>query len=145
MSEQKKFSIHEDWVVVILGFLIIALSIAGLILPVPVFGWNDSTELTQKVFSIENIGILIAQFILVLVIGLLGVILTGKSIKNYLRSFPIVYIITVIALILAGSSAMKAINLEAVIFSLGLGLIISNFFKPNWSKRKIKYIITYQW
>jgi uncharacterized integral membrane protein (TIGR00698 family) len=36
-------------------------------------------------------------------------------------------------LVLAGNSQIKALNLEAVIFSLSIGLVIGNFFKlPDW-------------
>src|SRR5690606_2447727 len=42
---------------------------------------------------------------------------------------------TVIALIIAGNETVKNYNLEAVIFSLAIGLIISNCFKlPQWFK-----------
>ncbi len=138
MSENKKFALHEDWVVVILGALIIALSIGGLILPVPAFNWSNAAELSQAVLDPGNLGIILVQFVLVLVIALIGALLTGKSIRNYLIGFPIVYLITILALILAGSSGAKALNLEAVIFSLSLGLIISNFFKlPEWLKSSL--------
>lgn len=138
MSEQKKFAIHEDWVVVILGALIIALSIGGLILPVPVFNWNNASELIQNVFDAGNLGIILIQFVFVLFIALIGALLTGKSVKDYLIGFPVVYIITIVALILAGNSQVKALNLEAVIFSLTLGLVISNFFKlPEWLRSSL--------
>ena len=78
------------------------------------------------------------QFILVLLIALIGAFLTGKSIKPFLYGFPLVYLITIIALILAGNSLVKSFNLEAVIFSLGLGLIISNFFNmPEWLRSSL--------
>lgn len=138
MSENKKNALHEDWVVVILGALIIALSIGGLILPVPAFNWNNASELTQTVLEPANLAIILVQFVFVLVIAVIGALLTGKSLKNYLLGFPIVYFITILALILAGNGQIKAINLEAVIFSLGLGLIISNFFKlPEWLKSSL--------
>lgn len=138
MSENKKFALHEDWVVVILGALIIVLSIGGLILPVPAFSWSSASELTQTVLEPANLGIIGLQFIFVLGIAILGALLTGKSVRNYLVGFPIVYLITILALILAGNKQVKAINLEAVIFSLGLGLIISNFFKlPEWLKSSL--------
>lgn len=138
MSENKKNALHEDWVVVILGALIIALSIGGLILPVPAFNWNNASELTQTVLEPANLAIIFVQFVFVLVIAVIGALLTGKSLKNYLLGFPIVYFITILALILAGNGQIKAINLEAVIFSLGLGLIISNFFKlPEWLKSSL--------
>ncbi len=135
MLEEKKFFIHEDWVVVILAALIIALAVGGLILPVPEFNWSNASELFQTVFEPRNLGIIALQFTFVFIIAAIGALLNKRPLKGYLISFPIVYIITIAALILAGNSQVKAINLEAVIFSLGLGLIISNFFKlPKWLK-----------
>ncbi len=138
MSEKKNIVLHEDWVVVILGALIIGLSMWGVILPVPAFNWDSASELTQTILEPSNLGIILLQFIFVLVIALIGALITGKSPKSYLAGFPAVYLITILALILAGNSQVKAINLEAVIFSLGLGLIISNFFKlPEWLKSSL--------
>jgi uncharacterized integral membrane protein (TIGR00698 family) len=133
-----KLTLHEDWAVVILGSLIIILSLAGLLLPVPSFGWKDSAELTGKVLGSANLIKVLIQFIFVIIIGGIGALITGKSIKNYTLGFPLVYIVTIIALILAGSSQAKALNLEAVIFSLVLGLLISNFIKlPEWLKSSL--------
>jgi uncharacterized integral membrane protein (TIGR00698 family) len=133
-----KLTLHEDWAVVILGSLIIILSLAGLLLPVPSFGWKDSAELTGKVLGSANLIKVLIQFIFVIIIGGIGALITGKSVKNYTLGFPLVYIVTIIALILAGSSQAKSLNLEAVIFSLVLGLLISNFIKlPEWLKSSL--------
>ncbi len=138
MSEQKKIVIHEDWTVVILGALIIIIFLAGLILKVPVFNWGNSDELFEKVLSSGNLSLIFIQFIFVLLIALLGALLTAKPIKHFMYGFPLVYLITIIALILAGNSQVKEFNLEAVIFSLGLGLIISNFFRlPEWLRSSL--------
>ena len=138
MSEQKKILMHEDWSVVLLGTLIIILSISGLILEVPAFGWSNSSELYGKVLSVGNLSLIFIQLIYVSIIAAIGAFLTSKPIKHFLFGFPLVYLITIIALILAGNSQLKAINLEAVIFSLGLGLVISNFFKlPEWLRASL--------
>jgi len=138
MSEQKKLTIHEDWVVVILGGLIILLAFVGLILPVPSFGWKTAAELSGKVFSGENLQIIGLQFIFVLIISALGALLTGKSISSNLKTFPVVYLLTIVALVLAGNAQVKSLNLEAVIFSLTIGLVIGNFFKlPEWFKSSL--------
>ena len=50
-SEQKRFSLHEDWVVVVLGFLIIGITLFGFVLPVPAFGWKNSEDLLSKVLA----------------------------------------------------------------------------------------------
>ncbi|MEJ7560716.1 MAG: putative sulfate exporter family transporter [Pedobacter sp.] len=135
MSTQKKLTIHEDWVVVILGGLIILLAFIGLILPVPVFSWKTGAELSTTVFSGHNLQIIGLQFLLVLVISALGAVLTGKSLVANFKTFPVVYMLTIVALILAGNRQVKALNLEAVIFSLTIGLIIGNFMKlPEWFK-----------
>ena len=138
MSEQRKLTIHEDWVVVILGGLIILLAFVGLILPVPVFSWKTGAELSEAVFSGKNIQVIGLQFLFVLVISALGALLTGKSVAASLKTFPVVYILTIVALVLAGNAQVKALNLEAVIFSLTIGLIIGNFFKlPEWFKSSL--------
>jgi uncharacterized integral membrane protein (TIGR00698 family) len=132
-TSAKQFTIHEDWTVVILGFLIIGISLFIFLPEVPVFGWSGTSDLTTKVFSPENLKVLLIQFLYLISIGGIGAFLIGKSVKYFLFTFPIVYLLTLIALILAGNSAIKSINLEAVIFSLIIGLVIGNFFKlPEW-------------
>ncbi|TWR24730.1 putative sulfate exporter family transporter [Mucilaginibacter pallidiroseus] len=133
MTSVTKVKLHEDWVVVVLGFIIIALAISGVLLPVPALGWKNADELGNKVLSAHNLWLIVLQFLFVGAIGAIGVFLSGKRFGDYFRGFPIVYILTILALILAGSSQAKALNLEGVIFSLVLGLAISNAFDlPQW-------------
>ncbi|OXB01873.1 sulfate transporter [Flavobacterium oncorhynchi] len=134
-THTKTFTIHEDWAVVILGFIIIGLSLFVFLPEVPVFKWSNQTDLLTDVFDSANLKILLFQFLYLIIIGALGAFLIGKSVKHFLLGFPIVYLLTVIALIIAGNTEVKALNLEAVIFSLIIGLAISNFFKlPDWFK-----------
>ena len=120
---------NEDWVVVILGFLIIILALAGVRPLTPVYNWTNGNDLLGKVFTSSNVILIAIQFLFVFVIALLGSVFTGKSLKSYMIVFPVVYIITIVAVILAGNKQVKALNLEAVIFSLSIGLIIGNIFK----------------
>src|SRR6478735_1140214 len=132
-SEKSEFSIHEDWVVVILGFLIIAVALSGVVIPAPKFSWKDGSELLEKVLSVKNLLYIGAQFILTIAIAVVAAYLTKKSILAALKVFPVIYALTLVAIILAGNSAVKAYNLEAVIFSLTIGLLIGNLFKlPEW-------------
>jgi len=139
MSNQKSsFSITEDWTVVLLGFLIILISIIGFILPVPVFGWENFSELSSKVLKPSNLLFVFGQFVLIYAVGIAGVSLTGKSVPSFLKGFPVVYWLTVLALILAGNAQVKALNLEAVIFSLVIGLVIGNFLDiPDWLRNSL--------
>ncbi len=136
MSNQKStFTLNEDWTVVFYGFLIIGLTLIGLKIPNPTFGWKDSSELFEKVLSISNLINIIFVFGVVYAIAILASATLGKSAMATAKGFPIVFILTTIALILAGNAFLKNWNLEAVIFSLSIGLIISNFFTvPTWLK-----------
>lgn len=135
MSEQKKLSIHEDWVVVILGALIILVSLAGLLIPVPVFSWKSTSDLSSAVFSGANLQTMGLQFLFVIIIAIIGAVLSGKSIVDNLKTFPVVYVLTMLALVIAGNNTIKYYGLEAVIFSLLIGLLISNLFAlPEWFK-----------
>jgi uncharacterized integral membrane protein (TIGR00698 family) len=132
-TSEKKFLLQEDWVVVVLGFLIIGITLFGFILPVPSFGWKTSEELVSKVLTAKNIGIIGLQFFYVFIVAVIGALLTGKSVRSSLIAFPVVYLLTIVALIIAGNAAMKGLNLEAVIFSLSIGLLIGNLFRlPGW-------------
>ena len=129
----KRKTIHEEWVVVILGFLVILLALAGLKSAVPAYKWSGIDDLTGKVFSSMNLLSIALQFAFVFVIAVLGAWLTGRPIRNFIVMFPVVYLIAVIAMVLTGNAQVEALNLEAVIFSLTLGLILGNFFKwPQW-------------
>ena len=137
-TSSKQNFLHEDWVVVIIGFLIIGITLFGFILPVPSFGWKNSEDLFSKVLSTGNLGIIGLQFLYVFVAAIIGSLLTGKPARSSLVVFPVVYLLTIVALVIAGNANMKALNLEAVIFSLAIGLLIGNLFRlPNWFREAL--------
>lgn len=132
-SSQPRFSLNEDWTVVVLGLLIIALSLTGLVIPSPAFGWKNPDELVGNVFTVNNLTVIVAQFVFTYAIALLGTWLPGKSLRATLTGFPVVFGLTLLALLLAGNKTLKDLNLEAVIFSLGIGLAVGNLTRlPDW-------------
>jgi uncharacterized integral membrane protein (TIGR00698 family) len=132
-NTKKKFAIHEDWVAVILGFGIIALFLSGINFTPPPYSWNDRAELLANVRGSENLSRIALQFFLVLTCSILGALMMKRNVKDTLKVFPLLYVISIIAMVLAGNSLIKSINLEAVIFSLTIGLIIGNVTKlPEW-------------
>jgi len=134
-STTKKLALTEDWTVVILGFSIILLAIFGVLLPVPSFGWSTSADLFDKVLAVENLQKILVLLVGVLVIAIAGAFLLGNKVAPLLIGIPVIYLLTVLALIVAGNSTVKDYNLEAVIFSLVIGLIIGNTIKlPVWLK-----------
>src|SRR5690349_8076233 len=127
-SEKSRLTLDEDWAVVVLGFVIIFLFLAGVIIPAPVYKWGGGQSLFDTVLAPANLLKIFYQFVLVFVFSILASLITRKPVKASMRVFPVLYIISVIALALEGNSSIRALNLEAVIFSLSIGLLIGNVF-----------------
>src|SRR5688572_19755905 len=135
MSEKasRKPVVTEDWAVVFVGFIIILVSLFVFVVPSPSYSWRSLSELQSKVLVPANLLKMFAQLSAVLIAGLLAVIITGKSAQRFLLMFPLVAGLTWLAMIVAGNSSVKGLNLEAVIFSLAFGLAIGNMFNlPKW-------------
>ncbi|WP_423148189.1 YeiH family protein [Rubrolithibacter danxiaensis] len=136
--KKTRTTLSEDWVVVVIGFLIILLTIAGFKTLLPSFNWSGTADLASQVFSTQNLLAIAAQFLFIYVIAFLAVFLNGKPLTAFLYNFPVVYLITIAALIITGNEAVKALNLEAVIFSLAIGLLIGNLFNlPSWFREAL--------
>ncbi|MGV3766532.1 MAG: YeiH family protein [Chitinophagaceae bacterium] len=130
-----KKTLAEDWVAVVGGLALIAAVLIGFRPASPVFGWKDATGLsgliTDPVLWMQ-LGVFLVVFV---AMAVLFALLLGKPVVGAVRSIIIVFGLTVVALLLAGNKTMKSFNLEAVIFSLLIGLAIGNCFKvPAWLK-----------
>lgn len=137
-SSKSGLAINEDWVVVILGLAIIFFALFGVIVPKPSFSWDSTSALYESVLAADNLTKLSIQFLLVYSVAIVGGLLLGRPLKPLLLVFPSVFVITVLALVLAGNEAVKEYNLEAVIFSLGIGLLIGNCFRlPVWFREAL--------
>ncbi len=135
---QGKPILHEDWTVVVLGFAIIAISFNFTTPITPAYSWEPTADLQAKVLTAENLLKLLTQFIIVQVAAMLAITLTGKQLKPFIYVFPLIFLFGVIAMVLAGNAQLKALNLEAVIFSLTIGLLISNLVKlPQWLRETL--------
>lgn len=133
VQEKSRPVLEEDWAVVLLGFAIIFLFLAGLVIPAPVYKWTNSQDLAQTVFSSENLLKAFYQFVLVFVFSVLAAVITNKPVRSIAKVFPVLYIVSVLALLLEGNASIRSLNLEAVIFSLSIGLLIGNAFRlPEW-------------
>ncbi len=129
----KKSLLTEDWTVVLLGFIIIGVALLGVKIPSPSFGWETTVDLSEKVLTAGNLIKLGQLFVFTYIIAMLAASVLGKSVSGTAKGFPIVFALTSLALVLAGNAFLKNWNLEAVIFSLTIGLVLSNFFTlPAW-------------
>lgn len=136
-----KKSLHEDWVAVIIAFLTIALVCSGLKPALPKFStWADGTGLWAQISNaalLSQTGIL---FIWVLGSLLLARFLTGNAqpVKLAVSLLGIV-VISLVAQLITSNKLVKDLGIEVVLFSLLLGLLISNILGvPAWLKPAIQ-------
>jgi hypothetical protein len=61
-ATRRKLLFDEDWVVVILGFLIIILALAGVRPLSPVYNWSTGTDLLNKVLTASNMVLIAIQY-----------------------------------------------------------------------------------
>ena len=135
---KSKSILNEDWAVVIIGFLIIGVVLSGMVVPVPSFGWTNTSDLTETIFTATNFQKILLQFLVLLLAGIGAAVLTGIKLRDFIITFISIYFLTTLALVIAGNRTMKDYNLEAVIFSLLIGLLISNTLKlPDWFRKSI--------
>ena len=144
MTENKKttgagkFIIGQDWASVVTGFiLILVVLIAGYNIGTPSFGgkagWSSNQDM-PGIFSASSLWISLLSTLLVFgIITVIGVILSGDSLKKFITGFLTVFLLAVLAQFISSYAGFKNIGLETVLFSLVLGLLIGNIGKlPGW-------------
>lgn len=130
-----KLKISEDWTSTLVGWLVILLVVFQLKPHWPSFSWADSEALMNRVFTLDNVGHALLVFVFMFVMALLAGVFTGKKVKTIAASFPVVFVLTLLAMVVSGNKYLTDWGFETVIFSLLIGLFISNVFSiPQWLK-----------
>jgi len=129
--------LNEDWVSVLLGSITIILILVGFKPQIPKTGWKDASDLFSVVLSVNNLLNVLFIYIILHVILIIGSFFSEKNWKDYL-GFPALFLLSFLAQVIAGNTLVKSFGLEAVIFSLLIGLAISNITGlPSWLKESI--------
>lgn len=133
-----RVKLNEDWTAVIIGWLSLFIVLFKFNPIWPSFGWKSEQEFSEKIATNHNLGQIGILFLFILLFVLLAFLLKGTAIKNMIYSFSVVFVITIFALIIGGNSTLKSWGLESVIFSLLIGLFISNSIKiPAWIRESL--------
>lgn len=136
-----KKTLHEDWIAVIIAFLTIGLICLGLkpLLP-KITAWSGLGALWPQVGSPSlwaQTGVL---FIWVLASLFLARLMAGKAqLGQLVPSLAVIMLISLLAQLIASNKGIKELGIEVVLFSLLLGLFISNVLGlPGWLKPAIQ-------
>lgn len=133
-----KLKISEDWTSTIVGWFIIFLVVFQLKPHWPSFSWPDADALMNKIFTLDNVGHALIVFCFMFLMALIAGLFTGKKLKMIVASFPVVFFLTLLAMVVGGNKFLKDWGFETVIFSLLIGLFISNIFSiPKWLKEAL--------
>jgi len=124
--DSQKIILSEDWLATILGLALILIFLLGAPISAPSYNWNSFDDLSSKVLAITNLISILKQFVLIYLSSAIAVYFSGKSIRPLLKMIVVLFMTAQVAQVLAGNSVIKSYNLEAVIFCLILGLIISH-------------------
>ena len=130
----KALFLNEEWLIVMLGFVILAL-----IVIVPEFMVNIKM-LNVKTLD-TSIGWVNAvyTFVFLLLIILISALAMKKPVKGVFVSFLVIFVLTMLAQLCASIPFCKEYGLEAVLFAVLFGLIISNVFGvPEWLRPAIQ-------
>lgn len=140
-EEKKSFfaSLTEDWWAVLIGGVIIiaALTIVavseGFKFTVPDYKWATTDDLFAKVLTGANLTLIAGIGVLFAVLSSIAIGLSGGSIKRYLAGFTLVFVVGIVALIIAGNKTINYYGIEYVVFALIIGLLIGNLTTiPDW-------------
>jgi uncharacterized membrane protein YadS len=127
----------EDWWAVWLGFALLGLSSAHLLLWTPKIGkWslNPSTAI-----DISDIPYLIAFGLLLLLVTSIPVAFMKNSLKKYLAGFPIIFVLSLASIFIANQEYVNYLGLEYVLWALLIGLFISNVVGlPEWLRASVR-------
>lgn len=127
--------LSEDWVAVLFACSLVLIALTGITLWFPAVAWESFSGLASSLSVMQAVDVallFIFSFVIIWLACLLkGVGLSFASIGGYL----VIFLITFLAHVLSGYGPAKDLGLEIVIFSLLIGLTISNFLKvPSWIK-----------
>jgi uncharacterized membrane protein YadS len=132
-SPVRRPTISEDWLAVGIAFTAMGLVLAGVRPPWPVFDWATSTHLSERIFSPQNLARSVNAGLMMGLLAMAGAWLMRASVARFALGFGVLYALTWLAQVIAGSALVTAWGLEYVIFALALGLLVGNLLPiPAW-------------
>lgn len=100
---------------------------------------GQAGRLPDKVLALDNIKFSLYIALAYLFIGVIGMALMGEPVGFFITGFPLVFLISWLALFLAGNYTIHEYGLEYVLFCLIIGLLVSNTVGvPRWMQPAVK-------
>lgn len=137
---ERKALLNEDWAAVVIACLIIAVSLLGVHPSLPSMNWTGVDGLIQLGSSPDLFASLVALWAFGAVVIAIAFALKGEQVAmKHFGGYTLIFAIAIIAQLITGNRSIKNLGLEIVLFSLLIGLFISNVLGvPKWVKPMIQ-------
>ena len=124
----------EDWWACWIGFIVLALCVAGVIgvlYKAPkVASWSDNPFVAFTGKSLRDFGIM---FVGLAIVYLIALKIMGEKVKTFIPAFFVVFIIAIIGMWIGSQKELKGLGLSYPLWALAIGLLISNTISvPKW-------------
>ncbi len=128
----------EDWWAVWIGFVILLFGVVKWLPSLPkISTWSDVGKSFPS--GIGTAGPAIILFVSILVVTLIAIAFVGKSVRQYLPGFLVVFSLSFLAMWIGKFAPFAKWGLETVLWALVLGLIIGNIWRlPAWLKTAVQ-------
>ncbi len=124
--------LNEDWLAFIVGFFLIGVSIFIIELTLPKFNWAGPKDLKQ-LSNASNVAAIGWLYLLMAATGLSSLVIGNKKVGRLLTGLTFIFVIGILAQLLAGYQLIKGFGLEYVIFALVLGILVRGMIGvPAW-------------
>lgn len=131
-SDRRPWWANEDWLAVVTGGMLLAVVALVWRPALPLLKWGGAAG-AGPLLAAPNLLKLATLGALLLGCSALALAGTGLAWRRLLPGFAVVFSLAMAAQVLAGHAAIEALGLEHVIFSLCLGLFVSNTVGvPAW-------------
>jgi len=124
--------LNEDWLAFIVGFLLIGATILFVGFSLPRFTWSGTGDL-KHLLSSTNVVAILWLYLIVVATGFTSVVLGGKKVGKLLIGISFIFVISILAQLLAGYKLMRGFGVEYVIVALILGILVRSMIGvPAW-------------
>src|SRR5258706_10981871 len=124
--------LNEDWLAFIVGVLLIGASILFVGFSLPRFTWSDTGAL-KHLFDSTNAAAVLWLYLIVVATGFTSVVLGSKKVGKLLIGISFIFVISILAQLLAGFKFLRGFGVENVIVALILGILIRSMIGvPAW-------------
>lgn len=119
--------IHEDWLAVILGVVVLGLALLGAVPALPGLKWGGDGASLLSLFAPAVVGGWIAAGVGIGILSAVALTLEGTvDLSRYTRGFPVLFGLAWLSMVAAGHQRSLAFGIEYVIFALAIGLLVSH-------------------